>query len=550
MQTRYKCGDVFPVHQGGKNGMLLTSVVISLLAGRVHSVPVIGILSHENNRGLRDAIRQTWAKSRVCDVWFLIDAPTQPTNNEVAQFNDIVFLESPYRGRAVRFGDKLYRWFHYAVRAFPNAPWIGKSDDDVFADLDAVSAFIGPHLSPTLYAGWLHGKKAMAPTELNRIDEAFVVVGMALVKRLVRRSYCVDNTQCGTTGLRDTNYGGTSLGLWLSVYDDVITLPLNQHMVLTKMRGVVIDPSVMYVVNSIKTGGAIRRLARIYATHGSKGKLARHPTDHGICTFPQPLYNENKRYTTFKRMGLVKRKELIRIMDNLHQFSDFNKDTMFMYLDSGVALGLYREGTLKEDGDVDVRYGFAVNTFLKLPDTKNAVGLTISMNNVAKWGDFANPKVGPGPRSLSAAKITAINSMLCTIHRDNLTFKMHRDQKETLRRTYGPLWFVRLPFKSAAPDMIAPSKAGWAQTMAVLNRMDIDKNQRITVTELDQYTVNDGINKKAYADQISAIERCKAAAFATWMFQFTRKPYKISSTQWKRDGTPFFENWFANECNN
>jgi len=215
-----------------------------------------------------------------------------------------------------------------------------------------------------------------------------------------------------------------------------------------------------------------------------------------------------------------------------------------------MALGLYREGTLKEDGDVDVRYGFAMNKPLILPATKNAAGLKISLNNVATWGDPANPNIGPGPRSLSVEEVASVNSQLCTVTVNNSTFSMFRDQKEMLRRFYGPVWFVRMPFKGVWPHMMSPKTRGWAQSMSILNRMDIDKNQRITVTELDQYTVNDGINKKAYADQISAIERCKAAAFATWMFQFTRKPYKISSTQWKRDGTPFFENWFANECNN
>jgi len=269
------------------------------------------------------------------------------------------------------------------------------------------------------------------------------------------------------------------------------------------------------------------------------------------CTFPVPLYNDTGRYhATFKRMDTSKRNELLQIMDKLFRFSEVNNKSMFMHLDSGMALGLYREGTLKEDGDVDVRYGFAMNKPLILPATKNAAGLKISLNNVATWGDPANPNIGPGPRSLSVEEVASVNSQLCTVTVNNSTFSMFRDQKEMLRRFYGPVWFVRMPFKGVWPHMMSPKTRGWAQSMSILNRMDIDKNQRITVTELDQYTVNDGINKKAYADQISAIERCKAAAFATWMFQFTRKPYKISSTQWKRDGTPFFENWFANECNN
>jgi hypothetical protein len=200
------------------------------------SLPVLGILSREDNRELRDAIRQTWAATDACIVPFLIDAPTRATSKEAEQFKDVVFLGSPYRGRAVRFGDKLFRWFCHAARAYPNAPWVGKSDDDVFADLDAVFKYIRPRLSPLLYGGRVHGSSTLAPTKSDRIDEAFVLVGMALVQRLVRRQYCLNSTSCGPAGLIDTNFGGTSLGLWLSAYNDVEVLPMNEHMVANMSR--------------------------------------------------------------------------------------------------------------------------------------------------------------------------------------------------------------------------------------------------------------------------------------------------------------------------
>ena len=228
------------------------------------SLPVIGILSRTENDSLRNEIRKTWAQTDAGIVQFLIDAPTPLTQAEAAKFNDIVFLESPYSGRAVRFGDKLYRWLHHAARAYPTASWIGKSDDDVYADIKAVASHIKPHLSPLLYAGWLHGNRTLAPTLVNRMDEAFVIIGTALVQRISRRKYCVTRAACNSVGLIDTNYGGTSLGQWLSIYTDILTLPLNQHMILSATQGAAINFTKTYVINGLKSKTALKRAHSIH----------------------------------------------------------------------------------------------------------------------------------------------------------------------------------------------------------------------------------------------------------------------------------------------
>ena len=53
------------------------------------------------------------------------------------------------------------------------------------------------------------------------MDEFFVVLGYNLAKRIVKRDYCdlEEGTNCNTKKkLVDTNYGGSSLGIWISEF--------------------------------------------------------------------------------------------------------------------------------------------------------------------------------------------------------------------------------------------------------------------------------------------------------------------------------------------
>ena len=69
--------------------------------------------------------------------------------------------------------------------------------------------------------GWFHGFGQSIPIGLRRrSDEAFVMLGSALRDFIVQRTYCNDLDTCDKAKeLYDTGYGGTSLGLWLSTYD-------------------------------------------------------------------------------------------------------------------------------------------------------------------------------------------------------------------------------------------------------------------------------------------------------------------------------------------
>lgn len=213
---------------------------------------VVGILSSalgSEYQALRTAQRATWVKDARLyyniRVYFLIDNPTAgPSELDTEQklFNDIVYINATYSGRAVRFGEKLANWYKIVSAMHPDAAFVAKVDDDCVVCSSVMWPFIWQHVVPTSYIGWMHqyddytNKVAAGSTPIKlggavRMDEFFVVVGMDLVHRISKRKYCHDRrgTQCNRTAdLYDTNYGGTSLGEWLGAYNnDVHITTLN-----------------------------------------------------------------------------------------------------------------------------------------------------------------------------------------------------------------------------------------------------------------------------------------------------------------------------------
>ena len=206
------------------------------VSAREASKPVgaLGVLSHADNVALRNALRTTWARRAPFEVQFLLDRATPLLLKENSAYSDIVFLNTSYSGRAVRFGDKLIRWLRYASTTYPNADWVGKCDDDVFIHTDHLVEHLRTVWNPRLYYGWVwkHGNRRL-PSNKTRVDEALVIVGSDLVSRLIGRRYCDNLDQCDLQrDLYDTNYGGTSLGIWLSAYHDVSMVALNSRMIL------------------------------------------------------------------------------------------------------------------------------------------------------------------------------------------------------------------------------------------------------------------------------------------------------------------------------
>ena len=234
---------------------------------------IVGVLTVPDALELRNKARTTWMahekknKNNNDDnpriqVFFLLDTETPDMLQEQDTYGDLIFLNASYTGRAVRFGEKLSKWFQYAHQAFPKAAWVAKMDDDVafcptttgttMAPQDPTTKttdmkktatifdFIQQQDSSTLYLGWMHNFQSFQPGNMtsltHRIDEMFVAVGGTLIERLSERQYCDKDVptkeDCDArNGLHDTGHGGTSLGLWLSNYSDVNIVPINDRVI-------------------------------------------------------------------------------------------------------------------------------------------------------------------------------------------------------------------------------------------------------------------------------------------------------------------------------
>ncbi|XP_069130058.1 uncharacterized protein [Argopecten irradians] len=190
---------------------------------------VMGMLTPHTNLQFREGQRATWISAiRILEseipfritYKFLIDRPTNDTIAENKKYNDIVFLNATSQGRGVKFGEKMYLWFKYIHEHYPDALLGGKVDDDVFLCVPQIFNRLNELKSSTLYYGWSHGsgKKVNIDT---RMDEMFVILGRDLIGRIAKRKYCGEPKCSKTEDLIDTNFGGTSIGSWLSAYDDI-----------------------------------------------------------------------------------------------------------------------------------------------------------------------------------------------------------------------------------------------------------------------------------------------------------------------------------------
>lgn len=108
---------------------------------------VLGILSAENNRGLRDAIRQSWLPSGAAHgimVRFVmrgLNAGAQVRQEARERGDEVLFVHADASmPRASGPLQSLLCWLRCAVVAWPLASWVGKADDDVFAHLPDVAA--------------------------------------------------------------------------------------------------------------------------------------------------------------------------------------------------------------------------------------------------------------------------------------------------------------------------------------------------------------------------------------------------------------------------
>ncbi|XP_069130519.1 uncharacterized protein [Argopecten irradians] len=204
---------------------------------------VLGMLSPFSHTQFREGQRHTWISTmqrlnselpfRII-YKFLIDIPTNDTIKENNKYNDIVFLNATHQGRAVRFGEKLYLWLRYVHKTYPDALLAGKVDDDTFLCVPQIFVRLSQLKSQRLYYGWKHSKFTNDVKIVNvkeRIDEMFVILGKDLIERIAKRRYCTGTKCNANVDLIDTDFGGTSLGSWLSIYDDIDIHPDNKRII-------------------------------------------------------------------------------------------------------------------------------------------------------------------------------------------------------------------------------------------------------------------------------------------------------------------------------
>ena len=216
---------------------------------------------------LRTFARSSWIKdlpNHVCYA-FLYDEPNHISENETF---DGISLDSKYEGRAVRFGKKLYRFFSYVQNSetFNNVQYVVKMDDDVvLCPTQLFQFFNNSGINSKTYAGWFHNIDRPTVSYHKRADEAFVMLSRMLIARIISKEYCNDDNQekCDSLGQRfDTNYGGTSLGIWLSDINDVDALLMN-NVIEHNMTYVVdhLNPKDTFIYHPAKT---VKRAQEVY----------------------------------------------------------------------------------------------------------------------------------------------------------------------------------------------------------------------------------------------------------------------------------------------
>jgi hypothetical protein len=204
---------------------------------------VLGILSHNSNKDLRDAMRtHLWrrAGAEYGDIRhvFLLDQPPEEPDlademlKEAEQEGDILFLPTLSLGPAVGFGRKVLMWLAMASRLYPAASFVGKLDDDVLLCL-ANFAHTARRLKETrpgvrLYWGFINGlarkEQPVSPQHIThnglRADEQFVLLSQSLARDVLVLGW---PPTCDT---KLSDYGGATLGDYFAAVRSRLQSPL------------------------------------------------------------------------------------------------------------------------------------------------------------------------------------------------------------------------------------------------------------------------------------------------------------------------------------
>lgn len=126
----------------------------------------LGVISAPGREALRADARSTWAHASVVprdvSVRFVLPArelADEALLREAEAHADVLFTNCTDAAPTAAWR-KQWLWLEHAARAYGAARWVGKLEDDVFADLAGTRGFLGlPFLNasrPTIVGAWEH----------------------------------------------------------------------------------------------------------------------------------------------------------------------------------------------------------------------------------------------------------------------------------------------------------------------------------------------------------------------------------------------------------
>jgi len=271
------------------------------------------------------------------------------------------------------------------------------------------------------------------------------------------------------------------------------------------------------------------------------------------CEWPAPLYPQASALPG--STGHV-----LATLAKLQAFQEAREDVV-VYLVSGGLLGLYRDGQLiPGDSDVDLRFAVRGRDPLVEQQLRDVVVFDepherdIALNDLYAWGDTWNPIYPILPHN--AARTSPLKSGTSFLGQissyatmDDRVFAdvkarlcrppgggiaTHNAARAELEFNYGPQWFIKMPWKGQDlalwPAWAQPSNQAhsyWTRTLDVIRSMDLDANGRISTHEVDVHVAGANIDPAQYAEQITARDRCRAAAMLTFMLAYAEAPHVL-----------------------
>lgn len=158
----------------------------------VRPLVVIGILSENQNRERRDALRRTWIRTinniattlpfRTVYKFYLYHN-TLDTDEENKENGDLTYLNVT----DLRHSKNVYIMYKHIYMNFPHLKLVIRLDDDVFLCVPQVFQRLHNVIDTNLYYG-----KKLIPNDV--IDESFVVLGNHVIKWIAEQTLCMSKT--------------------------------------------------------------------------------------------------------------------------------------------------------------------------------------------------------------------------------------------------------------------------------------------------------------------------------------------------------------------